>query len=233
MLKVLKNLKESALLVVAIFILLCIQAGCDLNLPDFTSKIVNTGIQQGGIEYAVPEAITSSKLENLMYFTDADDEIKSNYELMEKTVNNLEEYPELQNQEIYKLKNLSNEEKTHLESLMAKPLAIVYQLENEDTVNIDLIKQMPNEQRKTILEQIDSTVSTMTDSIIKQAGIQAVKSEYSSIGMDLDSLQNKYILIIFQLVCIRIKLKKINKLSKCDNFQKFPDWYIFNFFVFI
>ena len=200
MLKVLKNLKESALLVVAIFVLLCIQAGCDLNLPDFTSKIVNTGIQQGGIEYAVPEAITSSKLENLMYFTDADDEIKSNYELMEKTENNLEEYPELQNQEIYKLKNLSNEEKTHLESLMAKPLAIVYQLENEDTVNIDLIKQMPDEQRKTILEQIDSTVSTMTDSIIKQAGIQAVKSEYSSIGMDLDSLQNKYILIVgFQM----------------------------------
>ena len=75
MLKVLKNLKESALLVVAIFVLLCIQAGCDLNLPDFTSKIVNTGIQQGGIEYAVPEAITSSKLENLMYFTDVDDQV--------------------------------------------------------------------------------------------------------------------------------------------------------------
>ena len=50
-----------------IFVLLCIQAACDLNLPDFTSKIVNTGIQQSGIEYAVPDVITSNDLENLMY----------------------------------------------------------------------------------------------------------------------------------------------------------------------
>ena len=192
MLKVLKNLKESALLVIAIFILLCIQAACDLNLPDFTSKIVNTGIQQGGIEYAVPDVIRSSELDNLMYFTDADDEIKSNYELMEKTDDNLEEYPELKNEDIYKLKNLSKEEKTNLESLMAKPLAIVYQ----QTDIINLIKQMPDTQRQAVLDQIDSTLSTMSDSIIEQAAIQAVKSEYGSIGVDLDSLQNKYILIV-------------------------------------
>ena len=192
MLKVLKNLKESALLVIAIFILLCIQAACDLNLPDFTSKIVNTGIQQGGIEYAVPDVIRSSELDNLMYFTDADDEIKSNYELMEKTDDNLEEYPELQNEDIYKLKNLSKEEKTNLESLMAKPLAIVYQQPDI----IDLIKQMPDTQRQAVLNQIDATLSTMSDSIIEQAAIQAVKSEYGSIGVDLDSLQNKYILIV-------------------------------------
>lgn len=192
MLKVLKNLKESALLVIAIFILLCIQAACDLNLPDFTSKIVNTGIQQGGIEYAVPDVIRSSELDNLMYFTDADDEIKSNYELMEKTDDNLEEYPELKNEDIYKLKNLSKEEKTNLESLMAKPLAIVYQQPDI----IDLIKQMPDTQRQAVLDQIDSTLSTMSDSIIEQAAIQAVKSEYGSIGVDLDSLQNKYILIV-------------------------------------
>ena len=192
MLKVLKNLKESALLVIAIFILLCIQAACDLNLPDFTSKIVNTGIQQGGIEYAVPDVIRSSELDNLMYFTDADDEIKSNYELMEKTDDNLEEYPELKNEDIYKLKNLSKEEKTNLESLMAKPLAIVYQQPDI----IDLIKQMPDTQRQVVLNQIDATLSTMSDSIIEQAAIQAVKSEYGSIGVDLDSLQNKYILIV-------------------------------------
>ena len=106
MLKILKNLKESILLVIAIIILLCIQAAADLNLPDFNSRIVNVGIQQGGIEYAVPEAIKASELENLMYFTENDDEIQSYYELMEKTDENLEEYPELQNQDIYELKNI-------------------------------------------------------------------------------------------------------------------------------
>ena len=144
----------------------------------------------------MPEAIKSSELENLMYFTESDDEIQSYYELMEKTDENLEEYPELQNQDIYELKDISTDEKEHLESLMAKPLAVLYQLENEETANIDLIKQMLEEQRTAVLEQINSTVNTMSDSIIEQAGIQAVKSEYASIGMDLDKIQNNYILIV-------------------------------------
>ena len=53
MLKILKNLKESWTAVIAIIILLCIQAGADLKLPDFTSQIVNVGIQQSGIENAL------------------------------------------------------------------------------------------------------------------------------------------------------------------------------------
>ena len=224
MLKVLKNLKESAILVLTIFILLCVQAACDLNLPEFTSKIVNTGIQQGGIEYAVPEVITAGELENLMYFTDNDDEIKSYYKLMEKTDENFDEYPELQNQEIYELINISSDEKQNLENLMSKPLAVIYQLNNSETAKevkqmiisnmeqnqmtdnnsiyqmientdiIEIIKQMPDEQREVIVKQIDSILSTMSDSIIKQAAIQAVKNEYETIGMNLDNLQNKYIL---------------------------------------
>ena len=221
MLKVLKNLKESFLLVVAIIILLCIQAAADLNLPDFTSKIVNTGIQQGGIEYAVPDVITSESLENLMYFTDDDEQIHSYYQLLEKNEDNLEDYPELKNQDIYELKNISKSEKENLESLIAKPLAIVYQLENEETENsikqgmlenvqedslqyqvieqtdiIDLIKQMPDSQKEIILNKIDSMISTMSDSIIEQAAIQAVKSEYSSIGINLDNIQNSYIFMV-------------------------------------
>lgn len=45
MLKVLKNLKESSLAVIAIIVLLCVQAWADLELPNYTSKIVNVGIQ--------------------------------------------------------------------------------------------------------------------------------------------------------------------------------------------
>ena len=221
MLKVLKNLKESFLLVVAIIILLCIQAAADLNLPDFTSKIVNTGIQQGGIEYAVPDVITTKNLENLMNFTENDEQIKSYYELMEKNEDNLEDYPELENQDIYELKNISKSEKENLEGLIAKPLAIIYQLENEETANsikqgmlesvqednpqyrlieqtniIDLIKQMPDSQKEIILNKIDSMISTMSDSIIEQAAIQAVKTEYSNIGIDLDKIQNNYIFMV-------------------------------------
>ena len=57
MLKILKNLKESWTAVIAIIILLCLQAAADLKLPDFTSQIVNVGIQQSGIENVAPEVI--------------------------------------------------------------------------------------------------------------------------------------------------------------------------------
>ena len=51
MLKILKNLKESFWQVVIIVVLLCVQAAIDLALPDFTSKIVNIGIQEGKNDY--------------------------------------------------------------------------------------------------------------------------------------------------------------------------------------
>ena len=223
MLKILKNLKESILLVIAIIILLCVQATADLNLPDFTSKIVNTGIQQGGIEYAVPEAIREEQLENLMYFTDKDEKIQSNYELMEKTEENLDEYPELQNQNIYKLKDISNDEKENLEQVMAKPLMILYQINNEENANsikekmlenidpsspeyiamsqmsiMDIIKSMPEDRLDAILDELDNQLSSveMSDSMIEQAAIQEIKTEYQDIGMDLDQIQNNYIFVV-------------------------------------
>ena len=118
MLKILKNLKKSWLSVVFIVVLLCLQAWTDLTLPDYTSKIVNTGIQAGGIEYVAPEVIRKSQMDNLLIFTDKDEEILSNYTLISK--NNLsqeeynklqKDYPELENQDLYKLNKLNKEQK--------------------------------------------------------------------------------------------------------------------------
>ena len=66
MLKVLKNLKNSWVSVLVIIILLCVQAVTDLALPDYTSKIVNVGIQYGGIEEVAPEVIAEE-----VYFADS------------------------------------------------------------------------------------------------------------------------------------------------------------------
>ena len=68
MFKILKNLKKSWVAVLAIIILLCIQAATDLALPDYTSKIVNNGIQSGGIEIAVPNVISKADMDNLLFF---------------------------------------------------------------------------------------------------------------------------------------------------------------------
>ncbi len=195
MLKVLKNLKESWLSVIIIILLLIVQAACDLTLPDYTSKIVNVGIQNGGIEEVAPEMIRKNTMDNLLIFTEDDETILASYEeiskqnLDEKEYEKLvKEYPALENETLYKLKKLSNEEKENLNSVMAKPLMIVSYLNDEKM-------QMPQEQANSMLSKIDEQLDEMQDSILEQVAIQEVKEEYKAMGVDTDSLQNKYIII--------------------------------------
>lgn len=72
MTKLAKYLKSSAGLVVAIVALLFLQAYCDLTLPEYTSKIVNEGIQQKGIEDGVPEKMSAGTKANLELFLNDD-----------------------------------------------------------------------------------------------------------------------------------------------------------------
>ena len=191
MFKVLKNLKESWISVIAIVLLLIVQAAGDLTLPDYTSKIVNVGIQNGGIENVAPEVIRKSEMENLLIFTDDDDKILSSYEEISKE--NLEnseheklvkKYPALENEVLYKIKKLSSSEQEDLDSLMAKPLMM-----------LSITRQMPKEQLDTMLETVNQKLDDMQESILEQAAIQEVKNEYKAIGIDTDSLQNQYIII--------------------------------------
>lgn len=64
-----KIFKKTWISVIVIVALLCVQAAADLALPDYTSKIVNIGIQQGGIDTAIPEAISKDEMDNLLIFT--------------------------------------------------------------------------------------------------------------------------------------------------------------------
>ena len=140
MLKVLKNLKESWISVIAIVVLLIVQAAGDLTLPDYTSKIVNVGIQNGGIENVAPEVIRKEKMENLLIFTENDDKILSSYEEISKENLDSKEYeklvkkyPALEKENLYKIKKINGNEKDELNSIMAKPLMMLSSLENEET----------------------------------------------------------------------------------------------------
>ena len=139
MLKVLKNLKESAISVLVIVILLCIQAATDLALPTYTSKIVNTGIQQGGIENSAPEYIAKSQMDNLLKFTTDDEKILNDYELISEDSKHYEkdvkDYPEIANQEVYKLKDINEEEQDTLNQIIAKPLLALSALEAPEEVS--------------------------------------------------------------------------------------------------
>ena len=200
MLKVLKNLKESWLSVIAIILLLIVQAACDLTLPDYTSKIVNVGIQNGGIEEVAPEMIRKSTMDNLLIFTEDDETILASYEEIFKEKLEHKEYEKLvrayaalENESLYKIKKLSSEEKDNLNSIMAKPLMIVSYLNDEEMAS--QTKQMPQEQANLMLSKINEQLDEMQDSVLEQAAIQEVKEEYKAMGVNTDSLQNKYIII--------------------------------------
>ena len=86
MIKLIKHLRNSIGSVLLIVVLLAIQATCDLSLPDYTSDIVNVGIQQSGIENAVPKVIRESQMNNLTLFMSKSDknEVMKYYTLLNK-----------------------------------------------------------------------------------------------------------------------------------------------------
>ena len=141
MLKILtKNLKKSWWAILIIIVLLCAQAMADLNLPDFTSKIVNVGIQQKGIENSSPEVISKQTLDKALLVTREDEFILNNYQiyskdnLSEKEYNKyLKTYPNIDKQEVYVIKNIDEETRNKLNLELGKALMLVSMLDNDKT----------------------------------------------------------------------------------------------------
>ena len=196
MLKVLKNLKESWISVIAIVILLIIQAAGDLTLPDYTSKIVNIGIQNGGIENVAPEVIRKSEMENLLIFTEEDDKILSSYEEISKeNLDNKEyeklvkKYPELENEALYKIEKIDSKKQDKLDNIMAKPLMVLSMLENEETS--EQIKQQMLESIKT--NQQEQQMQTMQNmsliDIIKQMPKEQLDKMLETVNEKINDMQ--------------------------------------------
>ena len=197
MLKVLKNLKESWLSVIAIVLLLIVQATGDLTLPDYTSKIVNIGIQSGGIENPAPEVIRKSEMDNLLIFTEDDEQILNDYKEISKE--NLDEkeyeklvkkYPALENETLYEVKKLNSEEQTQLNNMMTKPLMMLSSLENEETAN-SMKEQMLSSMPANIPEQQKIAMQNMElIDIIKQMQKEQIDKMLETVNEKLDNMQN-------------------------------------------
>ena len=197
MLKVLKNLKESWLSVIAIVLLLIVQAAGDLTLPDYTSKIVNIGIQSGGIENPAPEVIRKSEMDNLLIFTEDDEQILNDYKEISKE--NLDEkeyeklvkkYSALENETLYEVKKLNSEEQTQLNNMMTKPLMMLSSLENEETAN-SMKEQMLSSMPANMPEQQKIEMQNMElIDIIKQMPKEQIDKMLETVNEKLDNMQN-------------------------------------------
>jgi ATP-binding cassette subfamily B protein len=221
--RLVKYLKPYAFLIIMSITLLFILANADLALPDYLSRIVNNGIQQSGVEDAVPRAIRQSVMDKLFIFMSADEQtlISENYILLEPGSPDsdiyLEEYPALANEPIYVIDEGGLSDRDQLNNIFGRALVVVSGIEQMiadpsdapsfgegfdfDPSQIppgmdvyDILSRMPEEQRDQISGEIEEMFATLGESMITQMAVSAVRSEYEALGMDTASLQTDYIL---------------------------------------
>ena len=230
--KIIKHLKPFVGAIFISFVLLFVQAICDLSLPDYMSNIVNVGIQQGGVDNAVPEIIRASEFDKLLIIIKDEDKslFKDSYNLLDKSTLSVDEYdkyvkkyPELANENLYKLDTKNKEDIKNLNTVMGKAIMVTMMFENqgnesmlnnmagnntdsnqitgalsqmpEGTDVFQMLSMMPKEQLDSMLSQVDEKISAVSDSMITQAATTYIKSEYNAIGINTDKLQSNYIII--------------------------------------
>lgn len=195
---------------IAIVLILFIQAYCDLSLPTYTSDIVNVGIQQGGIEDEIPEQIAQEEMDKLLLFVseedgqkvmDAYEEDTTSYEkdayvLKESVSGDEEQMKELQ--DILKLPMMMT---TGFESGSDMTKEVESQLKSslpdgtvsEDTTIFDIMKMLPGEQRTAMVEKMGEQMDDLPDTILDQAAVSYCKSVYQDLGMDMEKIQTGYL----------------------------------------
>ena len=195
MIKLMKYLKRSAGYIVLIIALLFLQAYCDLSLPNYTSNIINVGIQQNGIEDSVPEKIRKTSMDSLKLFMEEDDA---------KTVDG---FYEEEGDDLVLKDKISKKDREELNDIFGKPMVIVSTLtsDNEEskaalakmgipegTDPLAALSQMPAEALAAMKEQVGEKIDKMQESIITQAGVSYVRAEYEAMGEDVDAIQMDY-----------------------------------------
>ncbi|MCJ7676886.1 MAG: ABC transporter ATP-binding protein/permease, partial [Anaerolineales bacterium] len=224
MLRLIKHLRPFFPLILLAIALLFIQANADLALPDYLSRIVNVGIQQGGVESAVPLAIRQGEMNRLILFMiDADKaDVLAQYNLVDSSspdyATYLADYPVLAEEPVYVLSpGVDKAAIDRLNPVMGKALLTVSGIEKlladpsqaaamAPQLGFDLSKvpagmdvfallgKMPAAQRSQLTSMVDERFATLGPSMIVQAAVAPVKAEYAALGRDTGGLQTAYIL---------------------------------------
>nr|WP_207713924.1 ABC transporter ATP-binding protein [Clostridium gasigenes] len=196
--KLIKYLKKSTLPIIIIIGLLIVQAVCDLSLPDYTSDIVNVGIQQGGVKNAVPEIIRKEQLENIMLFMNDNDksEVMNNYILLDKQDLSQDEfskyvkkYPQLENEKLYKLNTKDKKLIEKLNNIISQPIAVLSAIEkdgsNGNEIKEGLISNIPN--NMVVPENMD------TITLLKNMPKEIVEEVNKQMGEKLKDLSDSMV----------------------------------------
>ncbi len=223
MIRLARYLKPYMGMVLLAIVLLFAQANFDLALPDYLSRIVNVGIQQGGIENAVPLAMRESQMAKLLIFVSDEDRaaVLDAYKLIDQASPEYEtavqDYPILGTEPVYVRSAMSQEEIDRLSPVTGRAILVVSLIDRlmADPSSIPdlgadlpfdpsmippgadlfaLLAQLPAAQLEQIKSRIGEQFALLGDRAIIQAAARPIQAEYEAVGLDTHELQTSYIL---------------------------------------
>ena len=183
-----KYLKEYKLALLLLITLLGLRAYTELELPGYTSDIVNIGIAQNGIKNSIPEEISKNSLENLELFMNEDE------------INTINKSYSLENDK-YTLNNLDEKDVDKVNKIFRETTTVLMGAERQN-IPIENIKQGVNSgliNKDTLLKQKEDALNKLGDqaeTITKQVSLNFIKKEYKNIGIDVDNLRVNYLVYV-------------------------------------
>ena len=163
---------------IAIVLILVVQAYCDLSLPAYTSDIVNVGIQQGGIEDEVPRQIATEEMEKLLLFVSEDDQ----QTVMDAYTEDNTSYKK----EAYVLKDSVAEEENTMENLkdiLQIPMMMTSGIESGS----DTTKQMEDKLKEQMSQGMAQSMPQGADRTMPE-GMPQGESQAESQAVSLDDM---------------------------------------------
>ena len=185
--RIIKNLAQHKLVVLMIVVLLCVQAACDLALPNYTSDIVDTGIQQQGVQDVAAEQLTGRTHDLVaMMLPESDEQMFAD--------------AYAQNEDgTYSLTESGKRDRAALDDAMALPMTVTCYADQIAELDLDQVKaaydqgMIGKNDIQAMLDRARGSMGDMADTLIAQQGLAAARAEYEQLGYDLDAMQMDYL----------------------------------------
>ena len=183
--KIFRNLAPYWKSVIIILALLAVQAFCDLAMPQYTSDIIDTGIQNGGIAYSVPQSVTQTDFEEAeLFMTDEQAGLwKKAYDLEEDG--------------IYRLNISKKKDITAVQNELLVPILINYQLKDDERVQFIQAAKAGLAGKDAVIQMQDKAsqmIDSMGASLVSSMGVAYAKQCDANAGMDMNKIQLNYLL---------------------------------------
>lgn len=185
--RIIKNLAQHKLVVLLIVVLLCVQAACDLALPNYTSDIVDTGIQQQGVQDVAAEQLTERTHDLVaMMLPESEEQMFAD--------------AYAQNEDgTYSLTESGKRDRAALDDAMALPMTVTCYADQIAELDLDQVRaaydqgMIGKDDIQAMLDRARGSMGDMADTLIAQQGLAAARAEYEQLGYDLDAMQMDYL----------------------------------------